>query len=384
MTYHKNMPQIPQLKPKKDAVRVMPMGGIGEIGMNCMLIEHDGEFMMLDCGQMMPDEDMLGVDYVIPDISILKGRGDALKGIVLTHAHEDHVGALPYILPQLPKNTPIYGSEFTIALLREKMREHKLNPNFKVYTARQKIALGKSFIVEPIPVTHSIIDAFGLAITTPIGTIIHSGDFKIDPAPTDGVTFDYHAFSRYAEGDDDGVLLLMSDSTNADREGTCPSEAGVIPALDRLIREAKGQIIFSCFSSSLHRVQTVLNLAARYGRTVFPAGLNMERNIRVAESIQAIEIPCEFITNLDRLKTVPPERRLILTTGSQGEPLAGLTRMALDSHRAVKIEAGDSVILSARLIPGNEKLIYRLINHLVRRGAKVYYPGNTPDRKSVV
>jgi ribonuclease J len=372
-----NIPYVTTLSPKNHTVRVIALGGLGEIGMNCMAIEYYDEIILVDCGQMMPDEEMLGVDYVIPDISYLLSRKDQVKGIVITHAHEDHVGGLPYILPQLPDNLPVYSSEFTIALLKEKIKEHNVRPNFKQMSARKKFNIGRHFVIEPISVTHSIIDAFGLAITTPIGTIIHTGDFKIDPAPTDGVNFDFHAFSRYAEGSEDGVLLLLSDSTNADRDGTCPSEASVIPTLDRLIREAKSQIIFSCFASSLHRIQTVLNLAARYGRTVFPAGLNMERNIRVAAAIKAIEIPCAYVSNLDRLKTVPPEKRLILTTGSQGEPLAGLNRMALDSHRAVKVEEGDTVILSARLIPGNEKSIYRLINHLTRRGARVFHAGNT-------
>lgn len=371
-------PFLTKLPSKDGALRVMPLGGLGEIGMNCCLFEYNGEYLMLDCGQMMPDEEMLGIDYVIPDITILKGLEDKLAGIILTHAHEDHVGALPYILPQLRKNIPVYGSEFTISILKEKMKEHKQRPNFKLLTAREKVNLGKNFIVEPLAVTHSIIDCFGFAISTPIGTVIHSGDFKMDPAPTDGIGFDFHGFSRQAEGTDDGVLLLMADSTNADREGSCPSEATVVPNLDRLIREATGQTVMACFASSLHRIQTVLNLAAKHGKTVFPAGMNMERNIRVASAIHALEIPCEYISNLDRLRTVPPEKRLILTTGSQGEPLAGLNRMALDSHRHVQIEKGDTVILSARFIPGNEKSIYRLINHLMRRGAKVFHPHNSP------
>jgi ribonuclease J len=327
---------------------------------------------------MLPDEELLGVDYVIPDISYLLQRMDRFKGIILTHAHEDHVGALPYIIPQLPSNTPIYGSELTICLQKEKLKEHGLSPNLKQMTARQKLNFGPNFIVEPLAVTHSIIDSHALAITTPIGTVIHSGDYKIDPAPTDGVNFDFHGFSRYAEGPEEGVLVLLGDSTNADRLGMCPSESTVIPTLRRLIREAKGQIILSCFASSLHRIQTVLNIAAEYGRTVFPAGLNMERNIRVASSIGAIEIPGDFVADVDKIKSCPRHKRLILTTGSQGEPLSALSRMAFGSHRSVEVQDGDTVILSARLIPGNEKAIYRLINHLTRRGAKVCYPGNTP------
>ncbi|MCC6546326.1 ribonuclease J [Candidatus Sumerlaeota bacterium] len=366
------------MKPKDGVLRVMPLGGVGEIGMNCMLFEYNGEILMVDCGQMLPDEDMLGVDYVIPDISYVLERIDRFVGIVLTHAHEDHVGALPYIIPQLPEKTPIYGSELTISLQKEKLKEHGLAPNLKLLTAREKLELGEHFTIEPLSVTHSIIDSFALAITTPAGTVIHSGDYKIDPAPTDGVNFDFHGFSSYAEGPDEGVLLLLGDSTNADRPGMCPSESGVIPVLSRLIREATGQIIISCFASSLHRIQTVLNIAAQYGRTVFTAGLNMERNIRVASQIGAIEIPCDFVPDADKAKGYPREKRIILTTGSQGEPLSALYRMAFGSHRSIDIQEGDTVIISARLIPGNEKAIYRLINHLFRHGAKIHYSGNTP------
>lgn len=370
---------LKDLKPKNDVLRIMPLGGIGEIGMNCTIFEFNGEMILVDCGQMMPDEDLLGIDYVIPDVTYVRERSDRLAGIVLTHAHEDHVGALPYVLPQLPPKVPVYGSELTISLLKEKFKEHGFTPNFKLMTARQKFTLGKSFVIEPLAVTHSIIDAYGLAITTPIGTAIHSGDYKMDPAPTDGVSFDFHAFSRYAEGEDEGVLVLLGDSTNADRQGMCPSESTVIPTLDRLVREATGQVIVSCFASSLHRIQTLLNIAAKYGRVAFPAGLNMERNIRVANAIHAIEIPGRYESDVDKIKNYPADKRLILTTGSQGEPLSALSRMALGSHRSVKIQPDDTVILSARLIPGNERGIYRLINHISRRGAKVFYPGNTPN-----
>lgn len=378
LTDRKNLPTLENLKPNNAALRVMPLGGVGEIGMNCMLFEFNGEILMVDCGQMLPDEDMLGVDYVIPDITYLLERIDNFVGIVLTHAHEDHVGALPYIIPQLPPNTPIYGSELTISLQKEKLKEHGLSPNLKLLRSREKIQLGEYFTIEPLNVTHSIIDSFAIAITTPAGTTIHSGDYKIDPAPTDGVSFDFHGFSSYAESPDEGVLLLLGDSTNADRPGMCPSESSVIPTLTRLIREASGQIILSCFASSLHRIQTVLNIAAKCGRTVFTAGLNMERNIRVASQIGAIEIPCDFVPDADKAKNYPREKRLILTTGSQGEPLSALYRMAFGSHRSVDIQEDDTVILSARLIPGNEKAIYRLINHLFRRGAKIHYSGNTP------
>ncbi len=367
------------LEPKDDVLRVMPLGGVGEIGMNCYLYEFAGELLLVDCGQMMPDEELLGVDYVIPDVGYVAERAERLTGIVLTHAHEDHVGALPYVLPRLKDDVPVWGSELTIALQKEKIREHGLKPNFKTFAPRQKLSLGQHFLVEPLAVTHSIIDAFSLAITTPVGTVIHSGDYKMDPAPMDGVSFDFHGFSRYAEGPDEGVLLLLGDSTNADRTGMCPSESLVAPTLSRLIRAATGQIILSCFASSLHRIQLVLNIAAEEGRVVFPAGLNMERNIRVAAGLEALEIPCQFESDPEKAKNYPPEKRLFLTTGSQGEPMSGLSRIALGSHRSITIQRGDTVIFSARIIPGNEKGIYRLINHFARHGAKVHYPGNTTD-----
>lgn len=372
-------PILTDLRPKDQAVRVIPLGGVGEIGMNCCLIEYNGEIIMVDCGQMMPDEDMLGVDYVVADIQYLLDRVDRFRGIVLTHAHEDHIGGLPYILPQLPENTPVYAGELTTALLREKLKEHRLKPNFKVYHPRQRFQMGKAFAVEPIAVTHSMMDAYALAVSTPIGTLIHSGDFKIDPSPMDGVCFDMHAFSRYAEGDEEGVLALLADSTNADRPGSCPSESSVIPTLERLVREATGQVILCCFASSLHRVQVALNIAADYNKVAVAAGLNMERNIRVASSLGILDVPCRYEADIDRVGHYPVNQRFILTTGSQGEPMSALTRMALGTHRSVTIQPGDTVIISARLIPGNEKAIYRMINHLVRRGAKVYYPGNTPN-----
>ncbi len=357
-----------------ETLRLIPFGGCGEIGMNCHAVEYEDQILLIDCGQMFPDEEMLGVDYVIPDLQYVIRRSDRVQAILLTHAHEDHVGALPYVLPQFP-GVPVYGAELTIAMMKEKLREHHLDrtTNWQVYEPRQRIELGV-FTVEPLAVTHSIIDAVALAIETPAGVVIHSGDYKIDPSPPDGLLFDHYALSRYGE---QGVLVLAADSTNVDRPGASPSERSVIPALDRLIREAPRQVIVATFASSLHRIQTVLNLTAKHDRTVFVTGLNMERNIRIAAEIGAIEIPCRFVDDIRSLGDTPPEKRLILTTGSQGEPLSALSRMALDDHRHVKVEPDDTVILSSRIIPGNERSIYRMINHFAKRGAHIFHENNS-------
>ncbi len=349
-------------------LRFIPFGGCGEIGMNCYAIEYDGNLLLVDCGQMFPDEEMLGVDYVIPDLQYVADRADRLLAILLTHAHEDHVGALPYILPMFP-GVPVYGAELTIAILKEKVREHRLDrtTNWQIFGPREKVPLGP-FEVEPIAVTHSIIDSVALAIRTPRGVIVHTGDYKIEPSPPDGMLFDHYTLANYGE---EGILMLCGDSTNVERQGVSPSERAVIPALDRLIREAPRQVVIACFASSLHRIQTVLRLAARHGRTVFVTGLNMERNIRIAAELGAIEIPCKFQDDIRLISSVPPERRLILTTGSQGEPLSALMRMAVDGHKQVTVEQNDLVILSARMIPGNERAIYRMINHFARRGARI-------------
>lgn len=365
---------LTQLPQADDAIRVIPLGGLGEIGMNCCLFEHHGEYLMVDCGQMMPDEDMLGIDYVIPDVTILKGREDKLAGIVITHAHEDHVGALPFILPLFPK-TPLYVSRLTRALLTEKFREHGLKPEFRDLVPRTKTQVGTQFEVEPISVTHSMIDAMALAIRTPVGVVVHTGDFKIDPFPPDGVAFDHYAFARYAEEGEDGVLLLMSDSTNVERTGTCPSEMEVVPGLRKIFREAPGALIISCFASSLHRIQNVLNLAAEAGKTVVAVGLNMERNIRIASELELLDIPCTYSSNPRDVSRIDRRKLVVLCTGSQGEPMSSLSRVAAGTHRDISVQEGDTIVLSTRIIPGNETAIFRMINHLTRRGAHVIHEG---------
>jgi len=351
---------------------------VGEFGLNCTLYAYEGEMLMVDCGQMMPSDDMPGVDAVIPDMAFVRANVGALKGIWITHAHEDHIGALPYVLPMLPSSVPIYASDFAIELLKEKFREHNLQPEFRVYEGRRRYRVGTHFEVEPIAVTHSMADSYAAAIRTPAGVAIHSGDYKIDPSPPDGVAFDHYAFARYAEEDEDGVLMLMGDSTNVDRRGSCPSEAEVIPKLSQLIADAEEMVVVACFASSVHRVQSLMRIAAANGRTVFPSGLNMERVIRVARGLGILDVDCDYRDDLRGIESVPRKKRLVLTTGSQGEPMSGLSRIALGTHKFVKVSPGDTVILSARMIPGNERAIYNMINNLSRAGTTVHDERSTP------
>lgn len=368
---------LTNLPSRSGTVHFVPLGGLDEFGKNCALFEHDGEMILVDCGQMMPDEEMLGIDYVIPDLSYVYEHQDRLKAIVLTHAHEDHVGALPYVLPNLRKDIPIYASEFTVEVLKEKFVEHGLKPRFEVMEPRNRYRIGKHFEVEPIAVTHSIPDSFALGIRTPAGVILHSGDYKIDPHPPDGVAFDHYALARYSE-DEEGVLMLLNDSTNVDRSGSCPSESHVVPKLRQLINESQEAVVFATFSSSLHRIQTALNLASEAGRHCFLAGLNIERNVRVAAKLGIMDIPAHVHFDMRALTSVPRHKRMIFLTGTQGEPMSGLARVSYGTHKYVTLESGDRVILSSRLIPGNEKSIYRLINRLTRQGATVYDERSTP------
>lgn len=379
MTPSKNDLPLIETPPRDGrALHFIPLGGIGEFGMNCALYCCEGEMLMMDCGQMMPSDEMPGVDAVIPDMSFVRANVRELAGLWITHAHEDHIGALPYVLPMLPPNLPVYAGEFAAALLREKLREHRLDPDIRVYQARRRYRVGTKFEVEPISVTHSMPDSYAAAIRTPAGVAIHSGDYKIDPSPPDGVAFDHYAFARYAEEDEEGVLLLVGDSTNVDRRGSCPSEAEVIPRLTQLISEARGQLVVSCFASSVHRIQSIMRIAAECGRTVFAAGLNMERTIRVARELGILEIPCPYKDDLRGIESVPRNRRLVLTTGSQGEPLSGLSRISLGAHKHVRIQPGDTAILSARMIPGNERAIYNIINNLCKAGVTVHDERSTP------
>jgi len=359
----------PLLPPADGVLRIIPLGGMGEIGLNMMVYEYGGDIIAVDCGQMFPEEEMPGVDLVIPDVSYLVERLDRVRGILLTHGHEDHIGALPYVLPSLP--VPVYGAPFTLRLLREKLVEHNLHEttDFREATFREPIRLG-ALEATFIHVTHSIVSSAAIALKTPIGTVVHTGDYKIDPSPPDGEPFDFFSFARLGE---EGVLALMADSTNIEMAGSAPSEKSIEPELHRIFSEAPRAIIAATFSSSIHRLQTLIDMALAHGRAVYPTGLNLERNLRIAREMGYIEAPDHIFRDIRSYSGDDPRNALLLTTGSQGEPLSALSRMAHDSHKQVRVRPDDTVILSSRLIPGNERAIYRMINHFARHGVHVFY-----------
>jgi len=350
-------------------LKIIPLGGLGEFGLNMMLIEYGDAAIAVDCGLMFPDANLLGIDLVIPDVSYLLEDRDKLKAIVLTHAHEDHVGALPYILKHL--DVPIYGTRLTLGLLANKLKEHDLEDSAEVHeiTAGEPWDIAP-FRVEGIRVTHSLMDCLALAIETPVGTIIHTGDFKIDNTPMEGEMFDFQRFAAYGEK---GVLLLMSDSTNVERSGYTPSEREVGTNLQQIIEHSTGKVLVSTFSSSIPRIQQVVDISERCDRRVVLSGRSMIRNSQVAADLGYLHLPRNFMTESERWQDLAPDRLTFLTTGSQGEPLSVLHRVALDDHKTIKVEPGDTVILSSKFIPGNEKTISNLINHLYRRGAEVHY-----------
>ena len=355
------------------AVRLIPLGGLGEIGLNMMLVEFGDDVVAVDCGLMFPDPDeMPGIDYVIPDFSYAVAKRDGFRAVLLTHGHEDHIGALPYLLRTT--RIPVYGTPLTLALVAEKLREHNLleTADLRPMKPHDRIEAGP-FRIEPIRVTHSIADGIGLAIDTPVGTIVHTGDFKLDPTPLDGETPDYKRFTELGEH---GVLLLCSDSTNVGRPGHTRSELDVGVALRERFQRASGRIVVATFASHIHRIQQVLTLAAEHGRRVALLGMSMEKNVRVASDLGYLRVPADLVMPLDDLVALPPGRQVILSTGSQGEPNSALSLLATGEHRAMQVERGDLVIISARVIPGNERTIGRVINALLRRGADVLYEDN--------
>lgn len=352
-----------------DVLRVVPLGGLGEIGLNMMAIEYGDSIVVVDCGLMFPEDYMLGIDLVIPDISYLVKNRDKVRAFVITHGHEDHTGALPFVLREI--DAPIYGTALTIGLIQEKLEEHGLARStvFETVRPRDIISVGP-FDIEFIRVSHSIVDGCGLAIRTPVGTVVHTGDFKMDQTPVDGEVMDYARFSEYGEA---GVLLFMSDSTNVEKEGYTISEREIGANLEEIFRKCDGRIIVAAFSSNIHRIQQVMDAAEKFGRKVVLNGKSMVANARIARALGYLKAADGLIVDLRDLDTLPHQRVVLLTTGSQGEPMSALTRMAMDNHKQIKVTKGDTVILSSKFIPGHEKAISTMMNHLYRRGAEVIY-----------
>ena len=350
-------------------LRIIPLGGLGEIGLNMTVYESGDDIIVVDCGLMFPEPSMLGIDLVIPDVSYLLERRERIRGIFLTHGHEDHIGALPYVLQDL--RAPLYGTGLTLGFVREKLKEYDLDDlvEMRVVTPPARIDAGV-FGVEFFRVAHSIVDGCGLAIRSPEGIVIHTGDFKLDQTPVDGRLTDLASLVRYGE---EGVLALLSDSTNIEREGFTLSERLVGEAFDEIFPKCGGRIIVAAFSSNIHRVQQVVDAAARCGRKVLLNGRSMVANVQIARDLGYLTIPDGLLMDLKELPRLPKEQVCMITTGSQGEPMSALTRIAMDDHKQIRLERGDTVILSSRFIPGNEKTISDLINHLYRRGAEVFH-----------
>lgn len=353
---------------KDDKVRVIPLGGLGEIGKNMYIVEYKDDLIILDSGLKFPEQDMLGIDLVIPDMSYLQERKDAIRGVVLTHGHEDHIGSLPYLLRQW--NVPVYGTRLTLGLVESRLRERGITGcSLNVVRPRDKVQLG-CMTVEFIRCRHSIPDAVSLAVTTPAGTIIHTGDFKFDQTPATGEMTDYFRLAEYGEK---GVLLLLSDSTNAERPGSTMSERAVGEKFFETFRDAPGRIIVTTFASNVDRVQQVINAAYRFNRKVAVVGRSLENVSAIATDMGHLIIPEGMLISVEEIDRYPANQVVLITTGSQGEPMSALTRMANADHRKVRIMRGDRVIVSASPIPGNERLVGKVINSLFRQGAEVIY-----------
>jgi ribonuclease J len=352
-----------------DTLEVVPLGGLGEFGMHMMAFRSNGDIIVVDAGVMFPDEELLGVDIIVPDITYLLENKSEVKAIFLTHGHEDHIGALPFIVPYL--NVPIYGSAFTMALVKSKLEQHGVVGEAQLHTitAKQSIDVG-CFSVEFFHVTHSIVDSYALAIKTPAGTIIHTGDFKIDPTPIDGKLFDLHTLAAYG---DQGVLALFSDSTNAEHSGYTASERSVNDRFESIFRTSRGRIVLSCFTSSIPRLQLVVDQAKQYGRVVSFLGRRMSQNTETAEELGFLKVPPGLVIRSKDIRNYPREKVCAVAGGCQGEPMSALSRLALDDHKDFTIEQGDTVVLSARHIPGNERAIGRMMDHFYRRRAEIYY-----------
>jgi ribonuclease J len=350
-------------------LKIIPLGGLGEFGMNCLALRWEDDIIVIDAGLMFPELELLGVDIVVPDITYLIENKEHVRAIILTHGHEDHIGGLPWILSEL--KVPVYATEFTLAYVEGKLEEHQLLDETTLIeiTPREKFSIGP-FTIEPIRVTHSLVDCVALAVETPVGVVIHTGDFKIDLAPLDNKAFDLHTFAEYGKR---GVLALLQDSTNVERSGYTPSERAVIPRLHEIFSQTKKKLFFSCFSSSIFRIRIALELARKHGRKAVVLGRSMMESTEIAQDLGYIEVPPGLIINPGQMRDFPPDELLILISGTQGEPMSALSRAAVDNHKHARVDAGDTVVLSSRIIPGNEKSIYRVIDHLSRREANVIF-----------
>lgn len=355
-------------------LEVIPLGGLGEFGMNSMALRYGDDIIVIDAGMMFPDSELLGVDIVTPDFTYLEQHAAMVRGLILTHGHEDHIGGVPFLLSQL--NVPVYGTEFTLKLVERRLDEHEMleDASLHVVEAGQRIRLGP-FEIEFIRVTHSIVSCVALAITTPLGVVIHTGDFKVDPTPTDNELFDLHTLAEYGKH---GVLLLMSDSTNVDRPGYSESERAVRPRLEDLFSRCERRLVISCFSSSIHRLQQILDLAAEYGRKVAFLGRSMLNVTEIAHSLGLLSIPDSTLLRPQDIMQMSPDKVAVVVSGTQGEPMSALSRVAVDNHKHLYLQPGDTVALSSRIIPGNEKAIYRMMNHIARRGAELVYGSMNP------
>ncbi len=355
-------------------LQVIPLGGLGEFGMNSMALRYGDDIILIDAGMMFPEEELPGVDIVAPDFAYLDQNRECFRAVILTHGHEDHIGALPFLLSQF--SVPVYGTPFTLALVSRRLEENDLLENAKLNAVApgQKLEIGP-FSIEFVHVTHSIVSSMALAITTPLGVVIHTGDFKVDPTPTDNVLFDLHTLADYGRR---GVLLLLSDSTNSDRPGYTESERAVRPRFEDILNRADRRVVVTCFSSSVHRLQQILDMAGQFGRKVVFLGRSMMSTTEIAHSHGLLDIPNGILLRPQDAQDIAPSKVLAVVSGSQGEPMSALYRVAVDSHKHFKVERGDTVVFSSRIIPGNDKAIYRMMNHLAKRGADIIYGSMNP------
>ncbi len=357
------------MKNEKAKVKIIPLGGVNEIGKNLTAIEYKNDIVVIDCGLKFPDEDMFGIDLVIPDITYLMKNKEKVSGIFLTHGHEDHIGALPYVLKQL--NVPVYGTKLTLGIVETKLKEHGLLSSTELIRVKPRDVIRlKSVSVEFIKTNHSIADSVAIAIHTPLGVVLHTGDFKVDYTPIDDETMD---FARFAELGKKGVLAMMADSTNVEKTGYTNSEKIVGESLIRIFGKTKGRIIIATFASNIHRIQQIIDAASVYGRKVAVSGRSMENIMNVAMELGYIEVDKDTLVSIDHINKYNNDQIVIITTGSQGEPMSALSRMASSEHRKVNIVEGDTIIISATPIPGNEKLVSKVINQLFKKGAEVIY-----------